>query len=293
MPVLFLHGAGSNAATWWQQLPAFMARHVCLTLDLRCFGRSAAPMAEFRHEHFVADVLAVLDHFEVPRAVVVGQSLGGMVGLRLALQHPARVAAFVACDSPLGVDQPAILDALERRARTGGIADARTACARRVVPATLARARRALRADQRLQPGHTQHAARRMARRDGPPDGPGAAAADGRAARHHLPDPVAGRPGRPARAGVGNAGSRLARPRQRAGGGRPLRPLDLLRAARGVQPPRAGLHCAAGGGLINERRRPGRRSTARSRSRCASGWRGPGSPSSRLWPTSESRRCSR
>lgn len=120
VPVLFLHGAGSNAATWWQQLPAFAEKHVCLTLDLRCFGRSAAPMDEFRHEHFVADVLAVLDHFDVPRAVVVGQSLGGMVGLRLALQHAGRVAAFVACDSPLGVAQPAILEALERRARTAG-----------------------------------------------------------------------------------------------------------------------------------------------------------------------------
>ena len=118
LPVLFLHGAGSNAATWWQQLPAFAAKHVCITVDLRCFGRSAAPMDEFRHEHFVADVLAVLDHFALPKVVVVGQSLGGMVGLRLALQHPGRVAAFVACDSPLGVDQPAILEALERRART-------------------------------------------------------------------------------------------------------------------------------------------------------------------------------
>jgi 3-oxoadipate enol-lactonase len=54
----------------------------------------------------VPDVLAVLDHFGVQRTVVVGQSLGGMVGLRLALQQPDRVAAFVACDSPLGVDHP-------------------------------------------------------------------------------------------------------------------------------------------------------------------------------------------
>lgn len=116
--VLFLHGAGSNAATWWQQLPSFAARHTCITMDLRCFGRSVAPMSEFRHELFVADVLAVLDHFGVTRAVVVGQSLGGMVGLRLALQHADRVAAFVACDSPLGVDHPAIAQALERRAHT-------------------------------------------------------------------------------------------------------------------------------------------------------------------------------
>ncbi len=121
--VLLLHGAGSNAATWWQQLPAFSARHTCVTMDQRCFGRSVAPMDEFRHALFVGDALAVLDHFGIQRAVVVGQSLGGMVGLRLALQHADRVTAFVACDSPLGVDHPAILQALEARART---ASART-----------------------------------------------------------------------------------------------------------------------------------------------------------------------
>ena len=115
--LVLLHGAGSNAATWWQQLPAFRARHRVITLDLRCFGRSEAPMAEFGHRHFVPDVRAVFDDLQVDRAAVVGQSLGGMVGLRLALQHPERVSAFVACDSPLGVDHPAILEALERRAR--------------------------------------------------------------------------------------------------------------------------------------------------------------------------------
>lgn len=115
--VLFLHGAGSNAATWWQQLPAFSQRHPCITMDQRCFGRSAAPMDEFHHSHFTADAWAVLDHFGIQRAVIVGQSLGGMVGLRMALQQPARVVGFVACDSPLGVDHPLIIDALERRAR--------------------------------------------------------------------------------------------------------------------------------------------------------------------------------
>lgn len=116
-PLLLLHGAGSNAATWWQQLPAFSAQRPVVTMDLRCFGRSAAPIAEFHHWHFVADVLAVLNHFGMARCVVLGQSLGGMVGLRLCLQQPERVAAFVACDSPLGVDQPDILAALEARAR--------------------------------------------------------------------------------------------------------------------------------------------------------------------------------
>ncbi|QJW83795.1 alpha/beta fold hydrolase [Ramlibacter terrae] len=59
--VLFIHGAGSNAATWWQQLPAFGERHTCITMDVRCFGRSVAPLDEFALHLFVQDVLAILD----------------------------------------------------------------------------------------------------------------------------------------------------------------------------------------------------------------------------------------
>jgi 3-oxoadipate enol-lactonase len=113
--VLFLHGAGSNGATWWQQLPAFCARHTCITMDIRCFGRSVAPVQEFALNNFVADAIAVLDREEVKRASLVGQSLGGFVGLKLSLDHPDRVAAFVACDSSLGINHPVLLDIFAKR----------------------------------------------------------------------------------------------------------------------------------------------------------------------------------
>lgn len=113
--VLLCHGAGSNAATWWQQLPTFAARHTCITMDIRCFGRSAAPLEEFSLDNFVADVLAILDREEVQRVTHVGQSLGGFIGLQLALRHPDRVAAFVACDSSMALDHPVLLDTLAKR----------------------------------------------------------------------------------------------------------------------------------------------------------------------------------
>ncbi len=116
--LLFCHGAGSNAATWWQQLPVFARDFSCLTMDLRCFGRSVAPLDEFEFALFVADALAVLDAEGVGRAAVIGQSLGGMVGVRLALQHAERLWAFVASDTSLTVDHPALLEAMARRVTT-------------------------------------------------------------------------------------------------------------------------------------------------------------------------------
>lgn len=113
--VVFCHGAGSNAATWWQQLPVFSRHHTCITLDIRCFARSAAPLEEFTLEHFVADVIAILDQEGIGETALVGQSLGGMVGLKLALAHPRRLSALVACDSSLALDHPVLLDAIEKR----------------------------------------------------------------------------------------------------------------------------------------------------------------------------------
>lgn len=116
--ILFCHGAGSNAATWWQQLPVFAPRYTCVTMDVRCFGRSAAPTSEFSLPLFVDDALAVLDQEGLRQVVVVGQSLGGMIGLQLALRHPGRVAGFVASDSSLAIDHPVLLDILDRRFKT-------------------------------------------------------------------------------------------------------------------------------------------------------------------------------
>lgn len=113
--LVLLHGAGSNAATWWQQLKPFAQFNTCYTLDLRCFGRSVAPLEEFRIENFVADVLALLDQEGVAQAVVLGQSLGGMVALRMALTHPDRLRGLVLCDSSLAIDHPEQLQILRER----------------------------------------------------------------------------------------------------------------------------------------------------------------------------------
>eukprot|EP01041_Mallomonas_annulata_P040910 gene40910-64885_t len=104
--IVFLHGAGSNGATWWQQLPAFTPHYSCVLMDIRCFGRSGAPVSEFSLPYFVNDLIAVLDQEKIERAALIGQSLGGMVSLRAALEHSQRVSAFVSCDSSMAIDHP-------------------------------------------------------------------------------------------------------------------------------------------------------------------------------------------
>lgn len=112
--VVFCHGAGSNAATWWQQVPAFSREYSCVVFDHRCFGRSAAGPDTFDPHLFQDDLLAVMDAAGLDRAALVCQSLGGMAGLRLALQQPHRVSALVLADSPLAIDHAGMLANVRR-----------------------------------------------------------------------------------------------------------------------------------------------------------------------------------
>jgi pimeloyl-ACP methyl ester carboxylesterase len=96
-PLVLVHGAGGTHLHWPPQLRRLPGEHV-YALDLPGHGQSQkrdpAPKPEALIEAYAETVLGLLDHLEVPRAVVVGHSLGGAVALRLALDYPERVAGL-------------------------------------------------------------------------------------------------------------------------------------------------------------------------------------------------------
>lgn len=91
--LLFAHGAGGNAAIWFQQTAHFADRFNCIAFDHRGFARSPAPASTLTAAQFRDDALAVLDAAGADRAHVVAQSMGGYTALRLALDAPSRVAS--------------------------------------------------------------------------------------------------------------------------------------------------------------------------------------------------------
>jgi pimeloyl-ACP methyl ester carboxylesterase len=110
--VVFAHGAGGNRMSWWQQVPVFAREHRVLTFDHRTFGRSACAPEHFTTGEFVADLLAVMDAEGIERAALVCQSMGGWTGLPTALAHPQRVRALVLCDTPGGLFDAAVSEAM-------------------------------------------------------------------------------------------------------------------------------------------------------------------------------------
>ncbi len=107
-PLVFAHGAGGNAACWWQQIPYFSTRYRVIVFDHRNFARSPCSKEEIGLEHFVPDLEAILDKESIDQTLLVGQSLGGWTGMGLALRCPDRVRALVMSHTPGGISNPAI-----------------------------------------------------------------------------------------------------------------------------------------------------------------------------------------
>jgi pimeloyl-ACP methyl ester carboxylesterase len=98
-PVILLHGAGDNALDWRWVMPALAATHRVYAPDLPGSPDSARPAAGYSPAFFERFVASFLDALGIGRAAFVGNSLGGLVALRLALSEPARVGALVLVDS--------------------------------------------------------------------------------------------------------------------------------------------------------------------------------------------------
>jgi 4,5:9,10-diseco-3-hydroxy-5,9,17-trioxoandrosta-1(10),2-diene-4-oate hydrolase len=98
-PLVLLHGAGNNSLDWRWVMPALAATHRVYAPDLPGSPDSARPAADYSPAFFGRFVAGFLDALGIERAAMVGNSLGGLVALRVALSEPARVRALVLVDS--------------------------------------------------------------------------------------------------------------------------------------------------------------------------------------------------
>lgn len=100
--LVFVHGAGGNHLSWWQQVPVFASRFRCLIYDQRGWGRSVSSGPADPHT-FTPDLRALLDHVHADRAALVGQSMGGWTVLGCALAEPDRVSQLVLTGTVAGL----------------------------------------------------------------------------------------------------------------------------------------------------------------------------------------------
>jgi 3-oxoadipate enol-lactonase len=90
-PLMLIHGLGSSGADWALQVAALEDKFRIIVPDLPGSGHSARTHAGSSVEGFAASLWALADHLQAAPLNIVGFSLGGAVGLEMALQRPHAV----------------------------------------------------------------------------------------------------------------------------------------------------------------------------------------------------------
>lgn len=101
--MVLLHGFPDNSKTWSQQVAEFSKTNTVVCPTLRGYPPSDIPPVgeAYSMKAVVGDILAILDHFDAPKAIVGGHDFGGAVIQLLAMLHPERVTKLIIINSPI------------------------------------------------------------------------------------------------------------------------------------------------------------------------------------------------
>jgi 3-oxoadipate enol-lactonase len=100
--VVLANSLGATLRMWDPQIEALTQSFRVVRFDTRGHGGSPVPPGPYTIDELADDVVELLDRLELEKAHYVGLSLGGMIGMRLAAQHPDRVDRLaVLCTSAL------------------------------------------------------------------------------------------------------------------------------------------------------------------------------------------------
>jgi len=94
-PVLFLHGWMGSWRYWLPTMEAVAQHFRAYSFDFWGFGDSDKQSEAHTIEEYVDQVLRFLDGMGIARCRLVGHSMGGMVSLKTAIEHPDRIVRVV------------------------------------------------------------------------------------------------------------------------------------------------------------------------------------------------------
>ncbi len=111
--VVLSHGYLMDSSMFDPQVAALAPEFRVITWDERGFGGTRAT-GPFSYWDSAKDVLGLLDHLGIERAVLGGMSQGGFLSLRAALTAPWAVRALILIDSQAGLENPEVVPAYEQ-----------------------------------------------------------------------------------------------------------------------------------------------------------------------------------
>jgi pimeloyl-ACP methyl ester carboxylesterase len=114
-PLVFVHGFCCSHEDWLLQINPLKSRFEVVACDLRGHGQTPGRPQEVSIEHFGGDVAALIANLDLPKAILVGHSMGCRVVLEAARVAPDSVAGLVLIDgSQQGSGDPAAAESSAR-----------------------------------------------------------------------------------------------------------------------------------------------------------------------------------
>ncbi len=100
--VVMIHGFPDFWYTWRHQMPQLSKHFQVVAIDQRGYNQSDQPdgVENYAIDRLVADVRAVVRHFDREKAIIVGHDWGGMVAWMFAMQHPDITERLVILNLP-------------------------------------------------------------------------------------------------------------------------------------------------------------------------------------------------
>ncbi len=99
-PIVLIHGTSASLHTWDGWTAWLKNQRRVIRMDLPGFGLTGpAPDGDYRMERYADFIVALMDQLGVHQAVLAGNSLGGGITWRTAMQHPDRVSRLVLVDA--------------------------------------------------------------------------------------------------------------------------------------------------------------------------------------------------
>jgi 3-oxoadipate enol-lactonase len=97
---------GTQLDMWAPQMPALRKQFHVLRYDTRGHGQSGVPPGPYSIAQFGEDVIALMDHLKIARAHFCGLSMGGMTGIWLGANRPARIERLVLASTAARIGPP-------------------------------------------------------------------------------------------------------------------------------------------------------------------------------------------
>jgi len=104
-PVVLLHGAFmAIPGDWSDWIGELSKTRKVIAVEMQGHGRTGDTKRDITYENLADDVAGLLDHLKIPRADIVGYSLGGGVAMQFAIRHPEKVRKVVSISAPMRRD---------------------------------------------------------------------------------------------------------------------------------------------------------------------------------------------